>query len=704
MVRLSIDNYLIAIRFFRTIFLIFTIFIFFQNCEEPDRKKYIEISVSSNSISYGSINVNQYLDKSVTVTNSIDSNGDMIGDISVIGIGYSMQSGGGTYLLKPGQSKTVTIRYSPTVAQTYSGTLAITHNSENKSSPYNVQLSGIGLESPVLSVLPTSLDFGTTSTSDTFDISNSGTGTLSWSVSESVSWITSVSPSSGTNSGNVTVQISRSGMSPGTHNGTISVTSDGGNQNVSVSMMVQEQESPVLFVSPTSLDFGTTSTSETFDISNSGTGTLNWNVSESVSWITSISSASGTNSGTVTVQISRSGMSSGTYDDIISVTSNSGNQSVSVSMTVPAESTVLSISPTSLDFGTTSTSEAFNISNSGTGTLSWSVSESVSWITSVSPSSGTNSGNVTVQISRSGMSPGTHNGTISVASNGGNQSVSVSMTVPAETEIVSTPSYVCGSAQVRVNVDGGWGLGSSPGSISNLGHSIEYHFDWGDGNYSNWLSESEILCCSCIFYSYSAIGIYNVRAQARCSTHSSIVSNWGPSIPVEVSNSYTFSAIQDSYVVEAFPDYNDGSSESIAAGRLSNSYYKSFIQFDISSIPIGAIVDKAELTLTRQDMQGSFEMVVKTVAQSWLESTITWNNSPITNTFPFSLANPNEGNNIVVINVKDLVEEWISGSRPNYGIILSVNPSTIPDNNYVAFASSENVTTSSRPKLKIILR
>ena len=90
----------------------------------------------------------------------------------------------------------------------------------------------------ILSVSIKSLNFGSSNTSMTFSISNSGTGNLTWNVSESESWITSVSPASGTNSGTITVQVSRSGLSPGSYNGTISVTSNGGNQNVSVSMTV----------------------------------------------------------------------------------------------------------------------------------------------------------------------------------------------------------------------------------------------------------------------------------------------------------------------------------------------------------------------------------------------------------------------------------------------------------------------------------
>ncbi|MDZ7261763.1 MAG: dockerin type I domain-containing protein, partial [candidate division KSB1 bacterium] len=94
---------------------------------------------------------------------------------------------------------------------------------------------------PILSVNPTALNFGTTSTSKTFAISNTGTGTLSWNAYENPdqTWITSVSPPSGTGNATVTVQVNRSGLSAGHYTGTITVSSNGGTQNVTVEMDVQ---------------------------------------------------------------------------------------------------------------------------------------------------------------------------------------------------------------------------------------------------------------------------------------------------------------------------------------------------------------------------------------------------------------------------------------------------------------------------------
>lgn len=95
--------------------------------------------------------------------------------------------------------------------------------------------TGGGL-TPMLSVSPTTLDFGTAETNKTFQISNTGSGTLTWTVTESPDkpWITSVSPASGSGDTTVTVTVDRSLLVGNSDTGNLSVTSNGGNATVTV--------------------------------------------------------------------------------------------------------------------------------------------------------------------------------------------------------------------------------------------------------------------------------------------------------------------------------------------------------------------------------------------------------------------------------------------------------------------------------------
>ena len=68
---------------------------------------------------------------------------------------------------------------------------------------------------------------------------------------------------------------------------------------------------------------------------------------------------------------------------------------------------------------------------------------------------------------------------------------------------------------------------STGGASSNMGHDVEYQFDWGDGDYSSWGSSTQS-------HSYSTAGSYNVRARARCQIHTSVVSSWSNSLTVDI--------------------------------------------------------------------------------------------------------------------------------------------------------------------------
>jgi len=70
------------------------------------------------------------------------------------------------------------------------------------------------------------------------------------------------------------------------------------------------------------------------------------------------------------------------------------------------------------------------------------------------------------------------------------------------------------------------------GSTSNLGHSLEYQFDWkGDGtDLSPWGSATQSKI-------WTSAGTYNVRARARCATDTAILSNWSSGLSAVISSS-----------------------------------------------------------------------------------------------------------------------------------------------------------------------
>ncbi len=99
-----------------------------------------------------------------------------------------------------------------------------------------------------------------------------------------------------------------------------------------------------------------------------------------------------------------------------------------------------------------------------------------------------------------------------------------SVTISGET--VSTPSTPTGPSSGNVGTSYSYSTG---GASSSLGHSLQYCFDWGDGNSSSWSSSTSVS------HSWSSAGTYSVKAQARCATHTGVVSSWSSSMSVTIS-------------------------------------------------------------------------------------------------------------------------------------------------------------------------
>jgi hypothetical protein len=83
-------------------------------------------------------------------------------------------------------------------------------------------------------------------------------------------------------------------------------------------------------------------------------------------------------------------------------------------------------SPTSFSFAATQgglnpSNQSLSISNTSGGTLHWLVSDNAAWL-SLSPTSGTNSGTVTVSVNITGLSAGTYNATITITAAGATNS------------------------------------------------------------------------------------------------------------------------------------------------------------------------------------------------------------------------------------------------------------------------------------------
>ncbi len=209
--------------------------------------------------------------------------------------------------------------------------------------------------SPQIDVAPIARSFsgvegGANPGDQTITISNTGTATLNWNATKNEAWLTIAPESGAVNVGastNMALSINTTGLAEGNYSDTISITSDGGNQDVTVSLTITEELAPVLSVDPISrafsaLEGGANPIDQNITISNTGTALLNWNAAKNEDWLDINPATGDVNAGAsedMIVSVDITGLAEGEYSDTISITSDGGDQDVTISLTINAADT-----------------------------------------------------------------------------------------------------------------------------------------------------------------------------------------------------------------------------------------------------------------------------------------------------------------------------------------------------------------------------
>ncbi len=147
---------------------------------------------------------------------------------------------------------------------------------------------------------------------------------------------------------------------------------------------------------------------------------------------------------------------------------------------------------------------------------------------------------------------------------------------------------------------------------------------------------------------------------------------------------------------------------------------RGLFQFDLSSIPANAEIVSASLRLQKiGGKNGAHNLSVHRIISEWTEGTggcsdgtkgnVTWNRRTTNTSWSTVGGDFNStaeatisvaGNGTYNWNIKDLTENWVNGTHPNYGVLLKFATESGGDEEK-DFASRENSTASNRPRLII---
>lgn len=245
-------------------------------------------------------------------------------------------------------------------------------------------------------------------------------------------------------------------------------------------------------VNPSALSFsviqgGASPAPQTISYSKTGYRTKTWTVSSNVGWV-NVSPQSGTIStetDQITIGVNSTGLAAGTYSATVTIQLQGARSQESTILPVSvvvSDSPRLSITPANLSFtgvagGANPVSQTLSVTNTGGGTLTWSASDNVNWL-SLAPVSGMNSGTVSATISVSGLAAGTYSGSITVnVAGGGTKDVPVTLVLSPATSgtvtlnwLANTESDLAGYKIYRGTVSGSYG---SP--IAVLSNTVTTH-------------------------------------------------------------------------------------------------------------------------------------------------------------------------------------------------------------------------------------
>lgn len=340
------------------------------------------------------------------------------------------------------------------------------------------------LEASVASVAKSATFGGSNPTNQSVSISGVGASLGAWTASivGSSAWVSFSGASSGTGNGSVTLAFNISGRAVGTYNDTLRFTASGFSNSpldVPITLTISAAGSPVITVTPTTLTFAAVQGGGNPSSQNVAVTVANGPVTVSVAdnqtyCAASTSSFTGSASATnVSISMTTGALTAGSYPCTVTFSATGAtDKTVAVTFNVSAPSSITLNLGSVTNFETTVGGNApdtktLTFSSPG-GTLdNWTSSityaQGSGWL-SLSPSSGTTAGNITVSVNPSTLySAGTYCATVSIASTTANvsnspatQQVCVDMLAPLQISISGSPGMLYNSAiDIGLTVSGG---------------------------------------------------------------------------------------------------------------------------------------------------------------------------------------------------------------------------------------------------------
>lgn len=412
----------------------------------------------------------------------------------------------------PGQLG-VTVNPTGLVPNTYSGKITVT--STGGAGPVVVLVTLVVSNLPLLTAQPSSLLFtaqtgGQSPLTQILSLSSTGTN-LPFTVTPAVSspagggWLF-VSPLAGSASNIVSpvaVAVNPSGLPAGTYNGTVTIgstTSGNPTQTVNVTLVVSA--AVTLNLSTNMLTYiaqsgGLPPTMQSFNVVSSDNSpvpfAITTNTSDGNKWLSTSPTSGTTPVQGVGVIINQAGLAPGNYTGTVTIspsgTAATSIQTIAVNLTVSTQA--YTVVPVSLTFtqvanGSAPAAQIVQIASATAGsTFQVSAISTNNWL-SVTQSTTTTPGTLTVNANGATLAPGTYSGQISVIGSAGQSLIPVTLTVSNTVPLILAPTALTFNFQTSGAIPAAQGL-----AVTTSGTALNFTTSAATSSGGNWLAVNQ---------------------------------------------------------------------------------------------------------------------------------------------------------------------------------------------------------------------
>ena len=164
----------------------------------------------------------------------------------------------------------------------------------------------------------------------------------------------------------------------------------------------------------------------------------------------------------------------------------------------------------------------------------------------------------------------------------------------------------------------------------------------------------------------------------------------------------------DAYLRSLTPNSNYGTHPDFTSEAVTNAgnyvAVRCIIDFDLSSIPSTAVITDAKLYLYTYNSPRTGQHLginlsyLQRITSGWDEMSVTWNTAPATTALHQAiLPTSTSVNENYVVDVKELVQDYVADKAHSFGFMLRLADETIYKR--MIFASSDNTNIGIHPKL-----